>query len=187
MLRLLLLSVFSLFCMVASAQSAHLKFQGIPIDGPLIEFEQKLAAKGYYPDSTYNQSDEAIDNRLYHGQFAGADSEVYITFSPQNQNVYLVTVVFKTSTEENMLAFYNQMKKSLSEGYPKAFLEYDSYEGYEACTFYIRRYSSDTTKIWKRCYGSIGVACYKADDIYNVFLDFTDQKNGDLHQRLQNQ
>lgn len=183
MKRISFIIVFVCASICIWAQNGHLKFQGIPIDGPLVEFQQKLIDKGYTPDEEYNKSTDAKDNRLFTGLFSGLNSEVYVTYSSSNQLVYLVTVVIKTSSEDVMLKLYDQIKESLKSSYPKAFMETDEYEGYDAITFYLRRFSSDTEMKWRRCYGSIGLACYKSDNTYNVFLDFTDQKNGDLHEK----
>ena len=56
MKKLSLFLLVTLFVLPAIAQKEHLKFMGIPLNGTITQFQNKLAAKGIKVDSKLNKN-----------------------------------------------------------------------------------------------------------------------------------
>ena len=71
-------------------QNNHLIFNGIPIDGPISRFEQRLAMKGFKPRYDVNKN-LPIGERSYKGNYMGyAVDFISVYFSPKTKKVYRV-------------------------------------------------------------------------------------------------
>ena len=68
MKKLLLTICSSLFCVLSYAQTEHLTFKGLPIDGSKQEFVKELQRQGYV----------YVDDDILSGTFIGRDSYVFI-------------------------------------------------------------------------------------------------------------
>lgn len=88
-----LLSIFSYAC---SAQG-HLSFKGIPMEGSMISFCQKLKAKGF---TSIGRDNNLI---LFSGDFTGRRATIGVTASDDGKNVFAVLVSFEPSGEWNIL------------------------------------------------------------------------------------
>ena len=94
----------------------HFTFKGVPIDGTLAEFGQKLTATGL----TINQkTDEVIE---FKGNFGGTDDCKVIAFStPKTGQVYSLMVIFpEVDTWYSLKADYKEYKTMLTSKYGKA-------------------------------------------------------------------
>ena len=106
MKKYLLLILCTLFISVSlSAQSKsnqHLKFMGIPINGSITNFQNKLIAKGL----SYNKAvSKAIESpvRIFNGQFAGEKADIFVYYNRSLNLVYSVGVVIERSSEEEVV------------------------------------------------------------------------------------
>ena len=108
-----LLLVFS--CIGAMAQNAneHLKFMGIPINGTLESFSQKLVAKGMKRQQGWD------DIGTFRGKFAGKDDcKIYVATVPSRNIVYRTTVCLSPrATWEWLESDYNEFKQMLTSKY----------------------------------------------------------------------
>ena len=66
-----------LFCSLALFAQEHLTFKGIPIDGNIRDFSQKLEDNGYSPN--YGNSSDAF--RWFDGDFMGKQSVILVPFT----------------------------------------------------------------------------------------------------------
>lgn len=78
--------------------SEHLSFKGIPIDGSIIDFCEKLKAKGFTPIEIEN------DIALFTGDFTGRSATIGVTATDYGKSVFAVSVLFDPSDEWNTLA-----------------------------------------------------------------------------------
>ena len=96
-----------LFCFNTIAQEKHLTFKGIPIDGNIHTFANKLKQQGY--------KELLIDGRIFAltGDFSYlSNCNIYLFPNPSNLNIYKVGVV---STEySNWTDIYNHFNKLVS-------------------------------------------------------------------------
>lgn len=103
-----------------SISEPHMDFKGIPIDGPLNSFVQKLQGKGFIKDS--NVGDDIV---IMKGEFANEDTFLYILASSKTKTVWKVCVEFpKISTWSTLKMKYFEFK----DLYTKKYGEPQSYE-----------------------------------------------------------
>ena len=86
-----------LFAVINIKAQEHLSFKGIPIEGSMTTFCQKLKAKGF----TLIGRDNNIT--LFTGDFTGRKATVGVTATDDGKNVFAVVVFFDTSGEWNTL------------------------------------------------------------------------------------
>ena len=138
MKRILIALLFVFSCIGAMAQNAneHLKFMGIPINGTLESFTQKLVAKKIKSI----QAAEGVG--LFNGTFAGKnDCNIFVATVP-NRNIVSKVVVCLPPRETWawLESDYNQFKQMLTSKYGEPF---QHSETFKAGTFT----SSDYLKI----------------------------------------
>ena len=112
-MRLFIISLLLSVCTICSAQTDHLKFMGIPIDGTLNSFVQKLKDKG----CTYIGQQDGL--AILSGEFAATKgcSIGVVRFSDRDQ-VNLVVVIFpEEKTWNGIIKSYYTLKDMLTEKY----------------------------------------------------------------------
>ena len=90
----------------------HLTFKGIPIEGSISEFCQKLTSKGL----TLLGSENNVT--IFTGDFTGRNANIGVTATDDGNNVYAVVVMFDASKEWNVLVdTYDYYKDLYSRKY----------------------------------------------------------------------
>ena len=114
-MRKILLSMLLSVCMICSAQTNHMKFKGIPMEGTLNSFVQKLKAKGY----TYLGQEDGI--AILKGEFATIKGcTVFVNRFSDRDQVNMVGVVFPEEKTWNAITTsYYLLKDMLTEKYGK--------------------------------------------------------------------
>lgn len=92
-----ILSLTMFFACVSVMAQKHLTFKGIPIEGSMTEFCQKLTSKGFV---SLGREDNVS---LFAGNFTGRKSTVGIISSDNGKDVYGVMVFFDSCSEWNTL------------------------------------------------------------------------------------
>lgn len=92
-----LVTLAMLFAVINIMAQEHLSFKGIPIEGSMTAFCQKLKAKGF----TSIGRDNNIT--LFTGDFTGRKATVGVTATDDGKNVFAVVVFFEPSGEWNTL------------------------------------------------------------------------------------
>lgn len=85
------------FAFIYIMAQEHLSFKGIPIEGSMTTFCQKLKTKGF----TAIDSDNNIT--VFTGDFTGRKATVGVTATDDGKNVFAVVVCFDPSDEWNIL------------------------------------------------------------------------------------
>lgn len=149
------------------AQSQHLKFMGIPLNGTISAFHQKLVAKGYKPDVEYNKQ-SGPGARSFKGTFFGREAFINVFYNPKTKIVYRAKAFLRYTSEEDMQSVYQELKVALGEKYSGALVSEGEGYGYEDMTYYVDE-------------GRIDLFCSKYDDsyptYYNVHVDYWDDIN----------
>lgn len=91
MRKFIIAFLFSLTSLYSLGQTNHIKFMGIPIDGTISTFEQKLISKGLKPIKDFNENSPSGD-RYFNGVFAGYESVILVKYNPKTKIVYKVAV-----------------------------------------------------------------------------------------------
>lgn len=110
--------MLSLFCMIVQGQT-HMKFMGIPMNGSVELFTQKLKAKGLTCDVAKTKASPS-GVKIYKGLFMGEDSEFMIFFNPKDKNVFAVEVSMDYSSLDLVTIPFENIFKQLKEKYSKA-------------------------------------------------------------------
>ena len=116
MRRLISLFAFMIITLTSYAQtnSEHLTFKGIPIEGSMNTFCQKLKAKGFTSIGRENKL------ALFTGNFTGQDATIGVKATDDGKNVFAITVIFDSSGEWNTLIdTYNYYKDLYTRKYGK--------------------------------------------------------------------
>ena len=114
MKKCILLLMVSLFTLTSFSQTEHMKFMGIPIDGPLKKFCSQLKKKGFDRDPYETRHK---DSRIYLGEFAGHNSKVFVYSDAKSNNVHTVIVNIPSYEEDVALSIYNNLRQMLIEKY----------------------------------------------------------------------
>ena len=99
-----LMLLFAAICVMAQE---HLSFKGIPIEGSMTSFCQKLKAKGF----TSIGRDNNIT--LFTGDFTGRKATVGVKATDDGKNVFAVVVFFEPSEEWKTLVYIYDYYKDL--------------------------------------------------------------------------
>ena len=86
-----------LFAVISLMAQEHLSFKGIPIEGSMTAFCQKLKAKGFRSIGSENNL------TLFTGDFTGRNATVGVTATDDGKDVFAVVVLFDPSGEWNAL------------------------------------------------------------------------------------
>ena len=86
-----------LFTVINIIAQEHLSFKGIPIEGSMMEFCQKLKTKGF------TQIGHDNNVTLFTGDFTGRNSTVGVGATDDGKRVHSVIVIFDESREWNTL------------------------------------------------------------------------------------
>ena len=99
MRKLIVSFVFTVITLTSYAQSSseHLTFKGIPIEGSMTEFCQKLKSKGFTSIGSENNL------ALFMGDFTGRNATIGVTATDDGKSVFAVAVLFDPSGEWNTL------------------------------------------------------------------------------------
>lgn len=111
MKKLMLLIICCLMTVFVQAQTEHLKFMGIPIDGKIRQFQKELKKKGF------RQASSEDDKRMYKGYFYGDEASVLALFDKSSDSVYQVAVMIPCYNEDIALLKYNELKKNFISKY----------------------------------------------------------------------
>ena len=176
---------FALFAFVLFAQeeSPHLKFKGVPIDGSLNEYVQKMKLAGF----TYLGVEDGI--ALLKGDFAGyKNCTVGVSTLKQKDLVSKIVVIFSDyETWAPLSNNYYSLKEMLSEKYGKATDVIEKFQGYSEP----RDDQSRMVKVWSdQCTfittfetpkGEIQLSIVHSKSLSGtVILSYIDKINGDI-------
>lgn len=97
-MKKILITLIAFIATINVIAQEHLSFKGIPIEGSMPEFCQKLKAKGF---TLFNQDG---DTSMFTGEFTGRDVLVGVLGAGSGKDVFLVVVLFESNREWNTLA-----------------------------------------------------------------------------------
>ena len=151
----------------AMAQTQHMKFMGIPLNGTISAFHQKLVAKGCKHDVGVSNAVGA-GGRAFTGTFFGEKADICVFYNAKTKVVYRAKACIDRSSEDDIIRKYNEVKSALEEKYPDAYMcEVENY-GYDSMQFYTAE-------------GEIDLYVAKFDDVYpteyTLFIDYVDEVN----------
>lgn len=109
---LLLMFVLNTIASIAQTQTEHMKFKGIPMEGTLQQFTQKLQGKGYKLVETSNGTS------MLEGEFASYKNSIIFVITDKTGMICKVSVFFpKREKWADLNSCYTMMKSMLTEKY----------------------------------------------------------------------
>ena len=174
---------FLIVAIVANAQE-HLSFKGIPIEGSITTFCQKLKAKGLV------QVHSADNIRLFTGDFTGRDATIGVVADQTGKKVFSVVVIFPASGEWNSLVnTYDYYKDLYTEKYgsPSFNKEYNPSRS-DSNTSLMAEVHQGTVvygSVFNAPGGTIELTIDRADGVYQgqVIIRYKDAQN--VHEKRQ--
>lgn len=106
-----------LFALAIQAQSEHLKFMGIPLDGKINDFQSQLLKKGCTLDELFMKYGKPKGNRVYEGSFAGNNARIVVFFNEKTKKVYRAKAIISAYSDEQVKQKYFEMKSMLMDKY----------------------------------------------------------------------
>lgn len=111
-MRNLLVFLTLIFASISIKAQEHLSFKGIPIEGSMTDFCQKLKAKGFIPINQENNLS------IFSGDFTGRKAMIGVAASADGKNVHGVVVLFDSCSEwKTLVNTYNHYKELYSQKY----------------------------------------------------------------------
>lgn len=117
MKKVLLMLLGCLFALAIQAQSEHLKFMGIPLDGKINDFQSQLLKKGCTLDNFLMKYGGPKGSRFYEGSFAGNSAKIVVFFNEKTKKVYRAKAIISTYSEDQVKQKYFEMKSMLMDKY----------------------------------------------------------------------
>ena len=111
MKKILFIAMMCLISTFAIAQTKHIQFKGIPVDGTLSSFVSQLKNQGY----TYLGEEDGV--AFLSGKFAGYSDCTLVVVSTKGK-VWKVVVLFsETESWDTIVTLYNEFKQSFKLKY----------------------------------------------------------------------
>lgn len=119
-MKKLLFILFCLFALSSQAQTGHLKFMGIPLNGTINQFHAKIIAKGakLYPE--FNKLAKNEPCRYYTGVFAGNNAIIKIKYNNKTKIVWGSTVIIEYPSKQKADSQLEYYKEQILKKYPSA-------------------------------------------------------------------
>lgn len=156
----------------------HLSFKGIPIEGSMTAFCQKLEAKGF----TSLGKDENVS--LFTGDFTGRNAMVGVTAADDGKNVFGVVVLFDASGEWNTLVnTYDYYKKLYTRKYGEPTISRENNPAHSdsniALMAEVNEGTVDYVSEWDVKGGEIQLSIEKSSGVYEgmVMIRYRDSQN----------
>lgn len=170
--------IIAMLCAITCMAEEHLKFKGIPIEGSMKSFCQKLANKGF----TKIGSDSNLT--LFTGDFTGRDATIGVKSDDDGENVYSVIVLFESSKEWKVLvSTYNYYKDLYTRKYgePKISKEINTASNTNNALLMIELEERNAIwgSIWEVPGGEIEISIEKTEDVLRgaVSIRYRDTQN----------
>lgn len=179
MRKLTALFAFMVIALTSYAQSnsEHLSFKGIPIEGSMSEFCQKLKAKGFTSIGSENNL------ALFMGDFTGRNATIGVT-ATDGKSVFAVAVLFDPSGEWNTLVnTYSYYKDLYTRKYGKPTISKENNPAHSDSNTALMAEVHQGTVVWGSAWevtgGDIELSIEKTSGFYEgmVVIRYRDSQN----------
>lgn len=174
-----------LFAVISIMAQEHLSFKGIPIEGSMTAFCQKLKAKGFTSIGRDNNL------TLFTGDFTGRNATVGVTATDDGKDVFAVVVLFDPSGEWNTLVnTYDYYKDLYTRKYGKPSISKEKNPALsDSNTALMAEVHQGTVvygSVWEVTGGDIQLSIEKSSGVYEgmVMIRYRDSQN--IETKIQN-
>lgn len=180
-----LLTLTLFFAVINIMAQEHLYFKGIPIEGSMSSFCQKLKAKGF----SFISRDDNLT--LFTGDFTGRNATVGVTATDDGKDVFAVVVVFDPSGEWNTLVnTYDYYKNLYTRKYGKPTISKENNPAHSDSNIALMAEVHEGTVVygsaWEVTGGDIQLSIEKSPGFYEgmVMIRYRDSQN--VETKIQN-
>lgn len=175
--KFILCLLFLISCLFSFSQK-HMKFMGIPIDGNVYSFCEKLKAKGFV------KNEEGNNIISYMGTFYGESAYIDVTYDPSNKNVYQVSASIIKQYPISLYSIQRDIMKAIEDKYKYrkevkdvSISSYDYYifDEFEPVGM-IQTYILDMSKLQRTGESMLSISYL---DVEN-YMKFEEKKRGDI-------
>lgn len=169
--------LFISFCIFA--QTDHVKFMGIPLNGTIQQFHQKLVAKGCRHDAKLS-SLLSKGTRVFKGSFADKNADIFVYYDESTKIVYRAKAVIICSGDNIRDVQFEDFKNLLDTKYGTLLSNKGTKENYDAYSYPI---FSETTDYM---IGRVDLYVSKQEfgyHEYTLHVDYFDDINTKKHDR----
>lgn len=174
-----------LFAVISLMAQEHLSFKGIPIEGSMTAFCQKLKAKGFTSIGSENNL------TLFTGDFTGRNATVGVTATDDGKDVFAVVVLFDPSGEWNALVnTYDYYKDLYTRKYGKPSISKEKNPALSDSNTALMAEVHQGTVVygsaWEVTGGNIQLSIEKSSGVYKgmVMIRYRDSQN--VEAKIQN-
>lgn len=177
-MKKILICFVALLAAVSASAQEHLSFKGIPLEGSVLSFCQKLKAKGF------TQIAKESNSTFLKGNFTGRDAVVCVSATDDGKNVFSVGVIFDPSGEWNTLTSTYEHYKALytrKYGEPSFNKEYNpaTHDSNSALMYEVHQGTVVYGSAWNVSGGEIELKISKSTGFYEgmVVIVYRDAQN----------
>lgn len=177
-MKKLIITLIILCYAIGGYSQEHLAFKGIPIEGNINSFCQKLKSKGFM------QIHSQDNIRLFTGNFTGREATVGVVADQGGNDVYSVVILFPSNKEWNQLVNTYEYYKELYEekyGTPTYHKEHNPsrMDSNDSLMIELNQGTVTYISIFEVPGGSIELSINKADEILKgqVVIRYKDSQN----------
>lgn len=135
--------IIAMLCAITCMSEEHLKFKGIPIEGSMKSFCQKLESKGY------SEVENDANTTLFRGDFAGSNATIGVVSDDEGKNVSAVIVMFDGSEEWRVLVkLYDFYKDLYTRKYGKPAQVVENNPAHSDSNTALMAKVNDRTAVW---------------------------------------
>ena len=163
------------------AQTEHVKFLGIPLEGTIQQFQENLTAIG----CVFDKKSSALlpkGMRAFRGSYAGHDALVLAIYDEIANVVYQAKAIFTCQGEETSDSVFNEINKLLQSEYGTLLSTKSIQYGHESYGYSIL--SKERVVV-----GDIGLFVTRDEnnpDVFLVQVQYEDTANMRLHEKQTN-
>lgn len=177
-MRTIFISLLLLLSLTSMAQTEHVKFLGIPLDGTIQQFEENLSANGCsFDQETSKWLPKGA--RAFKGSFAGHDARLLVFYDETTNWVYQAQAVISCHGEEACEEVFNDINSKFQEKYGALLSTKSIQYGHDS-------YGYTILSEQRVVMGDAGIFVTKNEntpDEFSVYVQYTDTANLREHER----
>lgn len=161
-----------------SAQTEHVKFLGIPLDGTIQQFQNELTDMGCSDGKVFLQLEGM---KAFKGSYAGHDALLMVFYDKTIDVVYQAKAVISCQGVDNCESVFNEINEQLQT-------EYGTFLSTKSIQFEHDSYGYTILSPQRVVMGVVGLFVTKEENSpngYSVQVQYTDTANLRVHERQQ--
>ena len=177
-MRTFFLSLLLLLSLSSTAQTEHVRFLGIPLDGTIQQFQDELTAK----DCNYDQTTSDLlpkGIKAFKGTYAGNEALLMVFHDETTNVVYQAKAVITCQGEDSCEVIFNKINEQLQT-------EHGTFLSTKSIQYGHETYGYTILSPERVVIGDIGLFVTKDENNPNVYLvqvQYTDTANMRIHEK----